>query len=63
MKCQHCNEREATTYIKKNINGKKTEMHLCSECAAELGVMNEFSPESFLQIPSSEISSVRVFLQ
>ena len=47
MKCQHCNEREATTYIKKNINGKKTEMHLCSECAAELGVMNEFSPESF----------------
>lgn len=47
MKCQHCNNNEATTYIKKNINGKVTEMHLCSECAAELGVMEEFSPESF----------------
>lgn len=46
MRCQHCNEREATTHIKRNINGNKTEMHLCSECAAELGVMEEFSPES-----------------
>lgn len=48
MKCQHCNEKEATTYIKKNINGKVTEMHLCSECAKELGVMDEFSTENFL---------------
>ncbi len=63
MKCQHCNEREATTYIKKNINGKKTEMHLCSECAAELGVMNEFSPESFFADTFFGNSSVRVFLQ
>lgn len=47
MKCQHCNEREATTHIKKNINGNKTEMHLCSACAKELGVAEEFSAESF----------------
>ncbi|MCC8015976.1 MAG: UvrB/UvrC motif-containing protein [Clostridiales bacterium] len=47
MKCQHCNKNEATTYIKRNINGKVTEMHLCSECAAKLGVMQEFGPESF----------------
>ncbi len=47
MKCQHCNEREATTHIKKNINGNKSEMHLCSECAAELGVAEEFAPENF----------------
>ncbi len=47
MKCQHCNEKEATTYIKKNINGKVTEMHLCSDCANELGVMDEFSTENF----------------
>lgn len=47
MKCEHCNEREATTHIKKNINGNKTEMHLCSECAEKLGVMNEFSTENF----------------
>jgi protein arginine kinase activator len=42
MLCQHCNQNEATTHIKKNINGEKTEMHLCSECAKELGVMEDF---------------------
>lgn len=42
MKCQHCNKNEATTHIKKNINGVREEMHLCSECAKELGVMEEF---------------------
>lgn len=47
MKCQHCNHNEATTHIKKNVNGNVTEMHLCSDCARELGVMEDFSPESF----------------
>lgn len=47
MKCQHCNHNEATTHIKKNVNGNVSEMHLCSDCARELGVMEEFSPESF----------------
>lgn len=42
MKCQHCNQNEATTHIKKIVNGKREEMHLCSECAKELGVMDEF---------------------
>lgn len=42
MLCQHCNKNEATTHIKKNINGKREEMHLCSDCARELGVMEEF---------------------
>lgn len=42
MKCQHCNQNEATTHIKKVVNGKKEEMYLCSECAKELGVMEEF---------------------
>lgn len=46
MKCEHCNKREATTHIKKNINGSKIELHLCSECASELGVMEEFSAEN-----------------
>lgn len=47
MKCQHCNNNEATTHIKKNINGNVTEMHLCHNCAKELGVIEDFSPESF----------------
>ena len=42
MLCQHCNQNEATTHIKKNINGKREEMHLCSDCARELGVMEKF---------------------
>lgn len=56
MLCQHCNKNEATTHIKKNINGQREEIHLCSDCAKELGVMdefrmpsmNEFFGESFL---------------
>lgn len=50
MKCQHCNEREATTHIKKNINGHREEMHLCSECANELGVMEEFRMPSMSEM-------------
>lgn len=46
MKCQHCNQNEATTHIKKNINGHKEEMHLCQDCARELGVMEDFKMPS-----------------
>ncbi|MBQ7202588.1 MAG: UvrB/UvrC motif-containing protein [Eubacterium sp.] len=47
MKCTHCNERQANTHIKRIINGKREEMHLCSECAKELGVMSDFEFEPF----------------
>lgn len=46
MLCQHCNQNEATTHIKKNINGQYEEMHLCAHCAEELGVMEEFKMPS-----------------
>lgn len=36
MKCQKCNN-EATAFIKQNINGNITEMHLCKDCASKLG--------------------------
>ncbi len=35
MKCQKCQKREANEHIVKTVNGKKQEMYLCSECAAE----------------------------
>ena len=35
MKCQKCNQHEATTHITQIINGHKTEMYLCRECAEE----------------------------
>lgn len=34
MKCQKCQTREATSHITEVINGKKQELHLCSQCAA-----------------------------
>lgn len=33
MKCEKCNENEATVHIKKSVNGVVTEAHLCEECA------------------------------
>ena len=40
MLCQECKEREANTYVKKIINGKKQEYHVCSQCAEKLGLLN-----------------------
>ena len=37
MKCEYCGKNEATFYFKSNINGKINQVHLCQECAAELG--------------------------
>ncbi len=35
MKCEKCGKFDANTHITKVINGIKTEMHLCSNCAEE----------------------------
>lgn len=35
MKCQKCNLNDATTHITQIINGNKTEMYLCRECAED----------------------------
>lgn len=37
MLCQSCEKNQATTYIKKVVNGELTEMNLCTECAKEMG--------------------------
>ena len=57
MKCQHCGRNDATFYFKSNVNGAVREVHLCQECAKELGFadrvrggfrpMNLFSTEDF----------------
>ena len=36
MKCDKCNEREATVFFEQTVNGSTTAYHLCNECAAEL---------------------------
>ena len=35
MKCERCNEREASVLYKQTINGETTTAHLCHECAAK----------------------------
>lgn len=43
MLCQNCGKREATTHIKRVVNGETSESHLCAECAASLGYSDVFS--------------------
>jgi protein arginine kinase activator len=38
MLCKNCGKRQATTHVKRTINGKTEEYHLCHECAVKLGV-------------------------
>lgn len=38
MTCQGCGKKPATTFLKKTINGKTTELHLCADCAAKQGL-------------------------
>ena len=43
MKCEKCNEREATVLYKQTLNGETTTLHLCAECAARVQAENGFS--------------------
>ena len=38
MLCQNCGRNDATTHLKRIINGEATEIHLCRSCAGNLGV-------------------------
>lgn len=53
MKCERCNDKEATFYYNSNINGRKTERHLCADCAREegLGSALDFSADSLFSSP------------
>lgn len=48
MLCQRCGEKEATIHLTKIVNGKKTEVHLCEDCAKKTEHLNLASdPFSF----------------
>jgi protein arginine kinase activator len=38
MMCQACGKRQATTHLKRTVNGQTSEWHLCAECAAKQGI-------------------------
>ena len=50
MLCQNCKKNEATTHIKRVINGEATESHLCSACAESSGV-GDFFDDFSLNLP------------
>ena len=47
MLCQNCGKYEATTHIKRIVNGEATEAHLCSDCARALGYDSVFPDFGF----------------
>ncbi|MFW6268982.1 MAG: UvrB/UvrC motif-containing protein [Bacillota bacterium] len=47
MLCQNCGEKEATVHLTKIINGEKTEVYLCEECAEEKGKLSFESDNPF----------------
>ena len=51
MLCQHCSKAQATTHIKRVVNGEATEQHLCAACAKKLG-FDSFFDDFSLSIPN-----------
>ncbi|SFA46148.1 protein arginine kinase activator [Anoxybacillus pushchinoensis] len=50
MICQECNQRPATLHFTKIVNGEKTEIHLCEQCAHEKGEMFMFPHQGAFSI-------------
>ncbi|WP_188208039.1 UvrB/UvrC motif-containing protein [Alkalibacillus aidingensis] len=40
MKCQKCQENEASVHYTQVVNGQKKETHMCEQCAQQEGYMN-----------------------
>lgn len=43
MLCQNCKKNEANMHMKRIINGRAEEVHLCSDCARSLGYSGSFA--------------------
>ena len=50
MLCQNCKKNEATTHIKRVVNGEATESHHCHSCAQNSGFV-EFFDDFSLNLP------------
>lgn len=42
MKCERCQQNEASVHISQTVNGHKEEHHLCAACAQESGLESSF---------------------
>lgn len=54
MLCENCNENEATFHYTEVVNGIMTQHHLCSECAARMGLTG------FAESPSADFPFARL---
>ncbi|MBC7325420.1 MAG: UvrB/UvrC motif-containing protein [Moorella sp. (in: Bacteria)] len=48
MLCERCQERPASVHVTRIINGEKTELYLCHDCAREIQPQLNFSIPKFL---------------
>ncbi len=52
MLCSNCSSKESSFHYKYIVNGKKSEVHLCTDCAKKLGYIKEqdslFGQNNFL---------------
>lgn len=51
MLCQKCGKNQANTHFKQVVNGKVTELHLCADCARELGLQTLQVFDPFEEMP------------
>ena len=58
MLCSHCKQREANFHYKKLSQGQLSELHLCSECATELGYLGGAEPTFGFEDMLSDFFSV-----
>ncbi|MBR0536395.1 MAG: UvrB/UvrC motif-containing protein [Clostridia bacterium] len=47
MICQNCNKNEANMHMKRIVNGRAAEVHLCKDCARSLGYGEAFTGFGF----------------
>ena len=59
MLCQKCKNNEATVHIRQTVNGVKTELMLCSECADKENKYSFFADDLFSGFFSDSILGVR----
>lgn len=68
MLCQNCQKRQASVHLTKIVNGEKTELYLCEQCAREKGEF-EFATDPFsihnllAGVFSSDLHPGRSFVQ
>ena len=43
MKCEKCNQNEASFFFEKNLNGHKESLHLCHACAEAEGLLQSLN--------------------